>query len=162
MARPLSESEEATWETVSQLMDRDAYGEALVLLNELLSEERAPIMHAYRGLVHFRLENYGDAVADFNRAIASTPEAANTIFLRGRCLEELERFEDAIADYRRVTRISPETADAHAQLGYCLEMLGRGDEARASYREALKHDPNESLALAGLRELSDNNDSGDA
>lgn len=155
MTKQLSDVERMLWDAARRLIGERKYNEAIDILDRLLVEDRdTPKIYAHRGYALYQLEDYAKAIRDFDIAISAVPTAVNTLFLRGRSLEELERFDDAIADYRRVITLKPETADAHAQLGYCLEMLGRFDEAKAAYDEALKHDPEESLALCGLRELA--------
>jgi tetratricopeptide (TPR) repeat protein len=154
MTKPLSDLDLDQLNKADQLMDEGDYAEAIEILGTLLVMPQAePRIHALRGYASYRLEDYSKAIQDFDIAISAVPNAVNTLFLRGRSLEELGRFDDAIKDYRRVTTINPQTADAHAQLGFCLEMLGRMEEAKSAYEEALRYDPSETLALAGLKTL---------
>ena len=152
--RPLSTPEVELWDAASRLLDEDNFIEALRLLDQTLAQPRdIPKLYAHRGYGRYRAERYHEAVGDFDRAIELVPDAINTLFLRGRCLEETDDFERAISDYRRVIAQKPDTADAHAHLGFCLEKLERFEEARAAYEKALSYDAEESLALAGMKEL---------
>lgn len=151
----LSEAERDQWERASQLIDDGEYSRAEIILDELLAQDRdEPRLYAHRGYTRYRLGKYEDAVEDFSAALLLKPNAKNTLFLRGRCLEELESFREAICDYDRVIALSPETADAYAHKGFCLEQLGELNDARSAYERALQLNPSETLALAGLKELN--------
>lgn len=116
-------------------------------------DEASPKYWAYKGYANWRLSRHLQAISDFAKAIEIQPRSANTLFLRGRCYEELDRFSEAVGDYKAVLRLNPLTADAHAHLGFCLERLGKVGQARQSYVAALQNDPEETLALAGLKSL---------
>lgn len=140
-------------ETLSDLLDEGEYKAAADFDFKVL--DVPAIAWAYRGFANWKIENFRQARDDFSRAIEQRATAQNTLFLRGRCSEELEEFHSAIEDYERVLELASSTPDAHAHLGFCLEQLGHENRARASYLQALQLDPNEALALAGLKALSE-------
>ena len=69
-----------------------------------------------RGFVHFRLARYGEAIADFDAALARTPEAAHTLYMRGVAKLRLND-KSGHADIARALRLNAEVARVYAVYG---------------------------------------------
>ncbi|MFX4941216.1 hypothetical protein ABTC18_19900, partial [Acinetobacter baumannii] len=57
------------------------------------------IFHLDRGEKQLSLNNYSDALGDFNRALLLAPQSLEAILHRGIAYGNLEMFEEAIADF---------------------------------------------------------------
>ncbi len=57
------------------------------------------------GISYDKLGRYGEAVADFARAVELDPTNANALFNRGSALDSLGEFDRAVADYTRALQL---------------------------------------------------------
>lgn len=104
------------------------YSEAFQLFNEALSRDpEQGIAYFYRGLIFAIINNYQEAIKDFNRAIEIQPKeiSLDRIYdLRGNCYEDLEDREKAIKDYEKAIEINPSLVSAHHRRGSILSIWG--------------------------------------
>jgi tetratricopeptide (TPR) repeat protein len=59
------------------------------------------------------LENYKEALADFNIATALDASQSDIYFNRGTALLNMEEYEDALLDFQTVLQSNPNQAEAH-------------------------------------------------
>lgn len=104
------------------------YSEAFQLFNEALSRDPEQGMaYFYRGLVFAIINNFQEALKDFNRAIEIQPKeiSLDRIYdLRGNCHEDLGDREKAIKDYEKAIEINPSLVSAHHRRGSILSIWG--------------------------------------
>ncbi len=104
------------------------YSEAFQLFNEALSRDTEQgIAYFYRGLIFAIINNYQEAIKDFNRAIEIQPKeiSLDRIYdLRGNCYEDLGDREKAIKDYEKAIEINPSLVSAHHRRGSILSIWG--------------------------------------
>ena len=104
------------------------YSEAVQLFNEALSRDpEQGIAYFYRGLIFAIINNYQEALKDFNRAIEIQPKeiSLDRIYdLRGNCHEDLGDREKAIKDYEKAIEINPSLVSAHHRRGSILSIWG--------------------------------------
>jgi len=96
-------------------------------------------------LVHYNLgvaladrQQIGDAIREFQRALAIRPdyfEAHNNL---GAALVLQGRLDEAAPHYQKALEIRPDCEQAHCNLGNVLSSWGRLDEAAAHYQKALE------------------------
>ena len=98
-------------------------------------------LFAGRGEVFQHLERAGEALADFDRALAAGAHTAATWNNRGLALNEIKHFEKALESYARALALSPQAAQVHNNRGDTLRELRRFDQALASFERALMLDP---------------------
>jgi Tfp pilus assembly protein PilF len=91
-----------------------------------------------------------DSLIANQRAVAISPNDAESHNNLGDTLQELGRLEDAQASYRKAIAIKPDLAEAHSNLGTILQELGRLEGAQASYRKAIAIKPDLALAYGNL------------
>ncbi|MCL1466759.1 tetratricopeptide repeat protein [Argonema galeatum] len=111
-------------------------------IEDLLAEENQTLSN--RGDLLFELgrvfaagEEYEEAIASFDRALAIKPDDDAAWNNRGFALYNLGRYEEAIASYDRSLAIKPDNDGAWNYRGIALGNLGRYEEAIASYDCAL-------------------------
>jgi len=104
------------------------YSEAFQLFNEALSRDPEQGMaYFYRGLIFAIINNFQEALKDFNRAIEIKPKeiSLDRIYdLRGNCYEDLGDREKAIKDYEKAIEINPSLVSAHHRRGSILSIWG--------------------------------------
>jgi predicted O-linked N-acetylglucosamine transferase (SPINDLY family) len=100
-----------------------------------------------RGLILLELKCPGEALGDFERALALQPERADIHVHRGDALMLLGRPREALASYDQALAHQPDRAEALCNRGYALSLLGRPGEALASYDRALALEPGRAAFL---------------
>lgn len=110
-------------------------------LDTAISLEDRPYLRYLRGLTLCHRGEHARAVADFDHAIALTPD--NTQFYRGRglALIAVGRPADALLDADRMIRDAPQWGEPYFVRGEALRTLGRNAEAILAYDEALRRRP---------------------
>ena len=97
--------------------------------------------------VQSSLGKKGEALANYDRALAVQPDFAETLNNRGAILHGLKRFDEALASFDRALAVQPDYAEASYNRGNSLRDLKRFDEALASYDHVLAVRPNHAEAL---------------
>jgi tetratricopeptide (TPR) repeat protein len=135
-----------TWAAADQAQ-LDACTRALA--QEGLSAEAKLALYDARAYLHKRAERYAEAIADYDAAIALSPDDAELYRSRGETYSYLKQWEAALADLDRSLELEPEYVWAWYARGFMLERLDRDDEALASYDKALEISPLNWTALEG-------------
>jgi Flp pilus assembly protein TadD len=100
-----------------------------------------PVAYLNRGAVLQELEQWEEALASYEQALALHPAFAAVYFNRGNALQNLQRLDEALASYNQAIAIQPDYHDAWLNRGNVLKELNRLDEARASYDRAIAIQP---------------------
>ncbi|MEM1368437.1 MAG: tetratricopeptide repeat protein, partial [Cyanobacteria bacterium P01_H01_bin.15] len=80
-------------------LDREDYQGAIGDCSEALNEYSEPTVYINRGLAHYRLGSYEQAIIDFDKSIALEPENWQAYFNRGLAKSAQADFSAAITDY---------------------------------------------------------------
>jgi tetratricopeptide (TPR) repeat protein len=100
-----------------------------------------------RGTAFKELEEFDEALADYDRALAIDPENIATLNNRGNVLLSLRRTSEALECYDRAVANQPDHPQSCNNRGAVLGRLGQYDEAFTCFDRALTLDPNLSPAL---------------
>ncbi|MBL9078870.1 MAG: tetratricopeptide repeat protein [Planctomycetes bacterium] len=114
---------------------------------------RNPEAHFNLGNCLYALRRRGDAVAQFEAAVAAAPDYAEAWNNLGIVRGELGDRDGSIAALRRALALVPHYADAHYNLAESLAVSGAIDEARRHWRAYLSFDPNSRWAEQVRRRL---------
>ncbi|MGB1251759.1 MAG: tetratricopeptide repeat protein [Candidatus Promineifilaceae bacterium] len=87
------------------------------------------------------LEQYEQALADYDQAIAPNPEYATAYNNRGNTYYTLEQYEQALADYDQAIALNPEYATAYNNRGLTYRKLEQYEQALADYDQAIALNP---------------------
>jgi tetratricopeptide (TPR) repeat protein len=107
----------------------------------------------------FEVQNrYGDAVAEYKKAIEMNPNAPDLHFRLGRALllesHDPAVLEQAATEFRSELKVSPEDGACEFQLGQIAQVQGKTAEAKPHFERALQLAPNFVQALIALGKLS--------
>jgi Flp pilus assembly protein TadD len=97
---------------------------------------------------------YADAVAEFLRAVALSPENATYWNNLGAAHRLAGDFDAALRAIEEAVRLDPLTPEPYYNRGLTLNALGRTEEARRQYLLALEIDPEHAPARAALGRAS--------
>lgn len=106
----------------------------------------------------FEVQNrYGDAVAEYKKALELNPNAPDLHFRLGRALllqsHSPEALDQAAAAFQAESKVSPEDSACQFQLGQIAQVRGQTAEARRYFERALQLSPDfvsALIALAGI------------
>ncbi|MCB0323426.1 MAG: hypothetical protein KDD69_07620 [Bdellovibrionales bacterium] len=91
------------------------------------------------------LQNYGEAVNLYSKAIRLRPRLGSLYVSRGRSYQPLRNLAEAEADYRMAIKLAPQVSVSYHHLGHLLRQLpGRTEEALAALDEAIRLAPADS------------------
>jgi tetratricopeptide (TPR) repeat protein len=102
------------------------------------------------GNYHFARQDYTEAIAAYERAIAIAPEYSppyNQLGYARRFLGDYQRAEDAFRKYIELIPDDPNPYDSYAEL---LMKMGRFEDSIANYEKALEQDPHFAASYAGI------------
>jgi tetratricopeptide (TPR) repeat protein len=95
-----------------------------------------PIIQHDLGLACLEIGRLPDAIAAFQRAVASNPRYTDAYFRMGIAMEKLGDFGGAILAYDRATELLPSLTEAWFRAGALVYTLGHRDEAIGCFRRA--------------------------
>jgi adenylate cyclase len=131
------------WSTDPQTLER-----ALTLVHQALAlDDSLPIAHSLLGYVHAQKQQYDQAIAEGERAIALDPNNADSYARQADVLNNAGRFEDALQLIEQAMRLNPRYPFWYlVELGWAYSSTGRYAEAIATLKEAISRGPNHMLA----------------
>jgi tetratricopeptide (TPR) repeat protein len=112
-------------------------------LQDLIAGER---VHLARGKVAFEARRYGEAAAEFRKAIASRPESLTARVNLGAALTQLGDLNGAVEQFEAALRVEPQSVNAHYNLAVILARQNKHDEAISHLRSALTAEPQDLTA----------------
>jgi tetratricopeptide (TPR) repeat protein len=118
----------------------------IIKFQELIAEDHQTPERQYDllinlGKLQYAGQDYKQAIASYDKALAIKPDYHEAWNNRGNALENLGRYEEAIASYDKALVIKPDYHEAWYNRGISLRNLGRYEDAIASYDKALSIKP---------------------
>ncbi|MBX7165066.1 MAG: tetratricopeptide repeat protein [Pirellulales bacterium] len=137
------------------LVDRGQLEEGLAHLDRAVAlAPRQPRPRLARGLALYRLGRYGEALGEYNAALAGVQTIGYGFNGRGAVLLALGQAEAAAADFRRALQLDPRDRPAQHNLALAEGIVGlqRGDAqaAASALRRALELEPRDAAAWTYL------------
>jgi tetratricopeptide (TPR) repeat protein len=74
------------------------------------------VLYTNRATCEFKLENYGNALANLESAIALDPKYAKIYYRRGCCYISLGKLKDAVNDFTKLCQLNPQSAECRDKL----------------------------------------------
>lgn len=102
-------------------------------LTEAIRLDDVAEYHVHRGRISMQLENWREALGDFDRAIEHDPEFAAAYFYRGRTHSILDNYSTAIQDFSRAIVLQEGFAEALFERALAFAEIGAVDFAFIDY-----------------------------
>lgn len=109
--------------------------------------------HVLRGNCWSALRKWPEAIAEYEQALALSPNDYEARLRLAEMLMELRRYDEAATHLQRAMARSGGDDRARFTWGRCLRNLGRADEARAALSNLLQRDPEHIEARFEMGEL---------
>jgi adenylate cyclase len=117
----------------------------------LTLDDSLPVAHSLLGMVYARKQQYDQAIAEGERAIALDPNNADTYTRQAEMLQFAGRPEDALRMVEQAMRLNPRYSPwCLFQLGFAYHMTGRYAKAIATLQEVIRRSPNFTFAHFNL------------
>jgi Flp pilus assembly protein TadD len=100
-----------------------------------------------RGVAYFSLNEFQQAITDYDQAIEINPKNAKAFYNRGIAYSDLGEFQQAITDYDQAIQLNPKFAEAFYNRGNAYRKLGEYKKAIKDYDQAIQLNPNYAKAF---------------
>jgi serine/threonine protein kinase len=134
----------------NSLYEQQRYAEAVNMYSQALALNPTALQAYYhRGLACRMLQNYQQALTDYNRVLELAPNDPIIPFVynsRGYANFALQRYPEALADYNRALVLSPNLANAYINRGTAYLRQGALALALADYQRAVELEPQSPVA----------------
>lgn len=101
-------------------------------------------IHYLKGLCHMQMNNYEQAVTEFDTYINNLATTHGKDFVdvytfvqKGRCLTQLEKFDEAILSYKNAIKYDDKCSEAYYFMGLTQLKMNKNNEACANFNDAL-------------------------
>jgi adenylate cyclase len=127
------------WSADPQTLER-----ALALAQQALAlDDALPRAHSLLGFVYVAKQQYDQAIAEGERAIALDPNNADNYAYQAEVLNFAGRPEEALRLVEQAMRLNPRSPPFYLlNLGWAYNLTGRYVEATATLKEAISRNPN--------------------
>lgn len=113
----------------------------------------SPEYHLFVGKSHLNLEEYDEALKEFQAAAEANPKLPFVHFNLGLAYEKKQDYEHARDEFLADARVEPDLALNYDQLGDVYWLMQQEGSAEKSYREALRRDPRLANSHLGLAKI---------
>ena len=100
-----------------------------------------------RGIAYYELEDYEEAIEDFNRSIDVDPNYALAFNIRAMAYNQVERWGEALTDLDKAIELDPSSALYYKNRGSLYHQFGYFDSAITNYDKALQISPNDQQVI---------------
>ncbi|MGB3536225.1 MAG: tetratricopeptide repeat protein [Microcoleaceae cyanobacterium] len=147
-----------------QLIEKAEQGDCSAALREIewILQVDSQDGNAYccRGIIHYKLENYRQAMTDLNQALKYNPGDVLAYRNRGKVRSKLGDHLGAIADFNQALQSQPNDIMLYIARGNAYQFAGNYSDAIQDYTQAIELNPNDGnpyyqrgLAYACLEEM---------
>jgi tetratricopeptide (TPR) repeat protein len=143
------------------LDDQGRYEEAAELLTTCIARcDEAGVhgiglfeIHRKLGFVLMEAGRYGEAEAQFARALEGRPYDCRTLYGQGMALGSVGRWSEAQVRFEKALGVDPNYAEGRYGLALALANDGRADEAQVNFQNAIALNPADPLPHFGLANM---------
>ena len=109
-------------------------------MNKNDESKRDPNPDYLKGVYYYNIDDYENALKQFNSCIKKDYTFLDAYMEKGRILYKQNNYDEAIKVYDLAIAVSNRFADAHFWKAKCQEALGHKDDAKISYQRAYAFD----------------------
>jgi tetratricopeptide (TPR) repeat protein len=121
------------------------YKEKLALYNELmkLNPKYRKMYYLYflRGQACSKLQDYDNALVDYNKSIDLNDEFSKSYAGRGSVFYAKENYKQALKDYNRALELDPDNPQMYGSIGNTYMNMSKYKEAISAFEKAIKLNP---------------------
>ncbi len=117
--------------------------EALSLAEKAIALEPNAQAYLMRGTIREAVQQHALAIADFDKAVALDPKAAEAYNRRGSEYFKLGQIDKSLADFDKFLELEPAERPGHWKRGITLYYAGRYDDGRKQFAAYEKVDTND-------------------
>ena len=132
----------------NQWIDDPERRKLLIMAKEIVDEsieknwKLDSVIYYYRGLLHYYLHWFYEALLDFEMAIDKDDEPGAALYLaRGRSFAWLSMLNEAIKDFSIAINLDEKWADAYLWRGKCSYLVGNNTQAFMDFQKLIVLDP---------------------
>lgn len=117
---------------------------------------RQPMMaeaYAVKGYISFILNDFDNAISEFNKAIELNPSLASAHMWKFLALNSLQRFEESLLALQKSQELDPLFQTGSYNLGVALTRSGRVEEAKIIFEQLKKDFPDSTFSHQGLADI---------
>jgi tetratricopeptide (TPR) repeat protein len=105
----------------------------------LLSCSTVPYDTASQGDDLAAAGQYGQAIADYTRAINLNPKDPTAYLQRGLAYEKIRQYQKALEDYSKAIQLQPDDPELYMIRGMLFDIMNRPDSAVVDYSSAIRN-----------------------
>lgn len=129
-------------EEVKAIFNTRKFEDAINLLtDEVLEREKNAALYVWRGNACYNINEYNNAIADYEKAIEINSNYALAFYNRGFARVAKKDYSKAIEDYSKAISIDSEYASAYVMKVSILRTIKKYNNAIADYNKAIEADP---------------------
>jgi tetratricopeptide (TPR) repeat protein len=113
------------------------------------TKKNLAVAYTNRGNAFSKNGEYGQAIADYDKAIELNPKSVEAYDGRGASYSSSGEYERAISDFDKVIALKPKVADTYRSRGFAYAGKGDYDRAIVDYDKAISLDPKSVLSHYG-------------
>lgn len=122
--------------------DEENYRQAIEDYTQAIHFEADLASYMNRGSAYHKLGDFGDALADYHRAVQLNPQHEDAYLKRGILYKDIKNYRAALADFNKVLELNPQSLVAFLGCGDCYDALHDWEGAVGNFNEALRLKPN--------------------
>lgn len=112
-----------------------AYHQAIAIKDD------SPTLYSYRGQLHYRLEQFREAIEDITKAVDLSAAFEPDLYYRAHSLWKLKRLKEALEDFNIVIESEPEEWTNYLSRGRLLDEMGLPDAAMTDLNKSIRLNP---------------------
>jgi tetratricopeptide (TPR) repeat protein len=138
------------------LLDTKKYDQAAQVYSEIVALQKSDIAFVNRGLSHWELGRYDEAIKDYRQALKINLSNAVAYRSIGELLLKKGEPRKAVYYLRKAVKLDPNYCAALTSLGIAYYQLEQWVKSYENLSSAVKIDPESHLALKGLKRIEEN------
>jgi len=109
----------------NKLFEARKYPDAVETYTKAIDLSPNAILYSNRAFAHIKMENFGSAIIDAQKAIELDPKYVKGYYRLGAANLALGKYKEAVSFFRQVVRIVPNDKDARLKLDECEKTVKR-------------------------------------